>query len=218
MVYGDIRIDTGYLAQDPLGGNVLNDPNNTASENLLQGQNWVKGGQTIAAASAGVAAIGAFFSEQLKRQQAKADAQKLEFQAYEYEQAASAATEDAHLLIEAGKDEVSRMSAKVTGAKRQQVAQAGRRGVIAAAGSSAEVRASMEIMRQIDAKTINLNTERQANKRRMEAVNLRNRALMARTSAANLRDTGKGITPYMVALGAGFQQGLATSTSFMRVS
>ena len=218
MVYGDIRIDTGYFAQDPLGGNVLNDPNNTASENLRQGQGWVKGGQTIAAASAGVAAIGAFFSEQLKRQQAKADAQKLEFQAYEFEQAASAATEDAHLLIEAGKDEVSRMSAKVTGAKRQQVAQAGRRGIIAAAGSSAEVRASMEIMRQIDAKTINLNTERQANKRRMEAVNLRNRALMARTSAANLRDTGKGITPYMVALGAGFQQGLATSTSFMRVS
>lgn len=212
MVYEGIRLDVPDLLQDPAVGN---DPNSTTSESLADGKKWLTTGGHLIVASSAIAATGAFFSAQLKQQQAKADAQKLEFQAYEFEQAASAATEDAHLLIEAGKDEVSRMSAKVTGAKRQQVAQAGRRGVIAAAGSSAEVRASMEIMRQIDAKTINLNTERQANKRRMEAVNLRNRALMARTSAANLRDTDK-IAPYLSALTAAGSQALNTYTGLLR--
>ena len=214
MVYEGIRLDP---LQDPTAvGTGVNDPNSTTSESLADGKKWLSTGGHLIVASSAIAATGAFFSEMVKRQQAKAQAQKLEFQAYEYEQAASAATEDAHLLIEAGKDEVSRMSAKVTGAKRQQVAQAGRRGIIAAAGSSAEVRASMEIMRQIDAKTINLNTERQANKRRMEAVNLRNRAMMARTSAANLRDTGKGIAPYLSALTAAGTQALSTYTGLLR--
>lgn len=215
MVYTGIRLDRSFLDQDPMTSG-LGSNTDTTSDNLDQGLQWIKGGKTLAGMAAGLSAIGSFFSQQLKNQTARAKAQGLEIGASEFEDTASDSTEEAHLVIEAGELNLAVLGMGASQKRSQQIADTARRGVIAAAGSSAEVRASMEIMRQIDARTIRLNTARRANQARMRSVDLRNRAMAARTSAKNLRQTSRGIEPFLVALSAGAQSGVGASLAMAR--
>jgi hypothetical protein len=169
----------------------------------------------LTGAAAGVASIGKFFSAQLERQQAKSAAMKKKYAASAFDQAASGENERVHLITEKVKQEISYRSMQSGSEKAQQRVNTARRGVLASAGSSAEVRASMELMRQIDAQTININGVRQANAARMKAQQYRSSAAAARAEAHNLRQTNSGITPYLVSLGAGAQQYMASSAPFI---
>lgn len=213
MVYQGIKLPD--FRQDPLGVDLGGASAYAAGRELALQQAWDKRGSLLTGAAAGIASIGKFFSQQLETLQAETAAMKSEFKASAFDRAASAELERVHLITEKTKEDISFRSMQSGSEKAQQRVNTARRGVLASAGSSAEVRASMELMRQIDAQTININGVRQANAARMQAQNYRSSAEAARVSAQNLRQTNRGVTPYLVSLGAGAQQYMASSAPFI---
>ncbi|WP_287372420.1 hypothetical protein [Prosthecochloris sp.] len=83
------------------------------------------------------------------------------------------------------------------------------RGVSLGVGSAAEIMASHEIMKQRDMLTINSNRVRRAASARMKASNYRGQAIMARTSADNMRRTIKTTNPWL----SGFTSLMNTASS-----
>tara|TARA_S200002703_G_scaffold160089_2_gene176898 strand:+ start:10947 stop:11579 length:633 start_codon:yes stop_codon:yes gene_type:complete len=197
------------MALEPFGAQV----SLTGGDDLATAESNIFAGQALAWASTGLAAVQGFFSAQTKQQTLKRQANNLEFQGTQADQMARVAEDQALLLIESGNAEISRRGMRAGQEKAAAKVNAARRGVKLSAGSSAEVRASMEIVRQMDARTIRTNTRRGAAMARRKAVNARNQAAAYRVSAENARDQARAINPALVALGGAGNALVRSSTA-----
>ena len=191
--------------------------NLSAGDDMAEAK-WNKSvGKTLGIAAVGLQAVAGFFAAQTKQQTLKGKALDAEFAGTQLDMQASDFEQQALMMISAGNAEVSRRGMQAGQERARAVVNSARRGVVAAAGSSAEVRASMELVRKMEARTIRTNARRQAQQARRSALNARMRARASRTTAANLRGAANAINPGLIALGGAAQTGLQASTAFMKI-
>lgn len=140
-----------------------------------------------------VSAIGAGFAAQAQKDQAKAQALSLEFQQSMANRNARLAEEDAQAILAAGRSQVAQLTAQRGQEKARKRVSAAARGVTGA--SVQEILATEDLVKEIDAMTINRNAVRAAGQARRGAVNASNQGLLAGVSAGNLRRTARTISP-----------------------
>lgn len=156
-------------------------------------------GAVMAVAGVAMSAIGSYYSAVSQRYAARSQALDLEFQGTMADLNARAAELEAQGLLEAGQLEKARVTQQygaLGSAVRVRQAAAG---LQAGVGSAAEVQVSIEAAKEIDALTIERNAVRAAGVSRMRAVDFRNRALLARTSARSVRQMAGTISPGLAA-------------------
>lgn len=151
----------------------------------------------MAVAGAAVSSIGAFFSASSTRYAGRSQALNLEFEASIAGVNAELAERSAATAIRAGRQTKAAVTEQFGQIRSSaQVTQAAS-GLQAGVGSSAEVLASIELAKARESSTIDMNTVRAVNAARMQAVDLRNRALLNRVSAHNLRTQANNISPWL---------------------
>lgn len=149
-------------------------------------------------------AIGAGFAAMAQKEQQKSQALSADLQQSMANRNARQAEVDAQAILVAGREAVGQLTAQRGQERASMKVGAAARGVT---GSSVEeMLASQDIIKEIDAMTINRNTVRAAGQARMQAVNSRNEGLMAGVSAGNLRRTARSINP-LVAFNSAAMQG-----------
>lgn len=151
---------------------------------------------------AGVAlqTVGAFYSAEADRYNLKSQASTQDFQASLAAFNARSAELDAQRQLRASQQEAGRSDLRYRQIlARSRVAQ-NRGGIQAGVGSAGEVQASIRFSQQSDRFSITMNGVLASNAARLRSVGLQNQALLARTSAANLRRQARGISPALAAL------------------
>ena len=209
-----ITVDPSFAARAG-GSTAIEDVtlNDSIGKDLAEGQKLTEIGATAVTAATALAAVSAYFGVKTQQETLKTQALQMEFKASAYDQAAAQAQNQSYLLIESGKDEISRRGMRAGQERAAQITNAARRNVVISAGSSAEVRASMEIARQMEARSININTLRQANALRTQSLDARNAAESARLSARLARKQANNKLIPMLAMGsAAAQMYLSTAT------
>lgn len=141
------------------------------------------GTMSLYAGLAGMAssAIGSFYSAQSQKS-------SLQFQASMAEINARIAETNAQQAMFRGDREVGALTLKAGMLKGRQRASLAANGIDLGVGNAAEIQASTDIMKEIDANTLKSNAVMEAWGHRTQAVNARNEALMA-------RGTANGISP-----------------------
>jgi len=142
----------------------------------------------------GIAQIGSLIAGEINRYyqakqaqyEAKSKASSMRFQADMANINASMAEEDAVSILEAGQQQKFQLTMRAGMEMAKQLTRQGARGIRIGAGSAAETQASLDLVKEIDAYNIDTNAMRQAQARRMQAVNLRNQGLLGRVSASNI--------------------------------
>lgn len=146
-------------------------------------------------------AIGAFAAAENAKSQLKSQALSMEFERSISAINARAAEAEAESIMEAGAQEIGAVTAQYgqqKAAAKASTAAAGIRGT----GSAAEVQASIELAKRVDAYTINVNRVRAAQAARTQATDQRNRSLLAGVSATNLRSSANSVNPWAAAGGS----------------
>lgn len=147
-------------------------------------------------------AIGAFYAADSAKHQLKSQALAAEFEQSMSAINARNAEADAQSVLEAGAQEIAQVTAQYGQEKAALQASTASRGVVSGVGSAAELAASVELAKQVDALTINKNRVRAAGQARMRAADMRSRGLLAGTSANNLRSSAGSINPYLAGSGS----------------
>jgi len=145
--------------------------------------------------------IGAIGAAEAQRGALQSQALSMEFENNISAINARAAERDAAAVLEAGRQETMFADLRAAAAKASDKVSFAARGVRVGAGSAAEVAASTEFARQLDRRTITLNSVRAANTAKLQAVNERVRGSVAAASARNLRASAKSIQPWMAGVG-----------------
>lgn len=188
----------------------------TAGDDMAEAKFNQQVGEAAGWAAVGMSAVAGFFSAQTKQQTLKTKALQAEFAGTQADLQARDYEDQALAIISAGNAEISRRGMQAGQERGRQLVNSARRGVRISAGSSAEVRASMELVRQMEARTIRTNVRRKAQQARRAALNARLKAAAARGTAANLRGAAKAISPGLVALGGAAQTGMQISSAFIK--
>jgi hypothetical protein len=188
----------------------------TAGDDMAEAKFNQQVGEAAGWAAVGMSAVAGFFSAQTKQQTLKTQALQAEFAGTQADIQARDYEDQALAIISSGNAEISRRGMQAGQERGRQLVNSARRGVRISAGSSAEVRASMELVRQMEARTIRTNVSRKAQQARRAALNARLKAAAARGTAANLRGAAKAISPGLVALGGAAQTGMQISSAFIK--
>jgi len=188
----------------------------TAGDDMAEAKFNQQVGEVAGWAAVGMSAVAGFFSAQTKQQTLKTQALQAEFAGTQADIQARDYEDQALAIISSGNAEISRRGMQAGQERGRQLVNSARRGVRISAGSSAEVRASMELVRQMEARTIRTNVSRKAQQARRAALNARLKAAAARGTAANLRGAAKAISPGLVALGGAAQTGMQISSAFIK--
>jgi hypothetical protein len=157
-------------------------------------------GGILAIGGAITSAIGSYYALKSQQSQLRAQALSLEFQQFMASLDARAAEQEAQQILKAGQQQVAYAGMEAAQAKGSQAAQVGAAGIQAGTGSAAEVAASIELAKRLDAATYRQNAVQQAGAARVGATNARNQASLAGVSAGNLRRTARSISPESGAL------------------
>jgi hypothetical protein len=100
-----------------------------------------------------------------------------------------------------GQQQVGALTLKAGQLKSSQRAAQAAGGIDIGSGSAAEVRASTDIMKEIDANTINANAVRSAWGYRIQGTNYQNQALMARANASAINPASAAATSLLGSAG-----------------
>lgn len=152
-------------------------------------------GTATSAAGALIGAVGSFYDAQAKKAQYKASASMAQFESELSQRNARLAEEQAYAMILAGRQQASNLTLQYGQEQAAVRASTAARGVQLGSGSAAEIQASLEFAKRLDAITTNVNAVRAAASARIGAVNERNRSIMLGASAYNLRTSGRSINP-----------------------
>lgn len=152
-------------------------------------------GLAMSAGGAVTSAIGSFFAILDTQNQLKSQALSLEFQQSMSALNARAAERDADAVMEAGRREIALMGVAYAQEKSMQRTSTAGAGVRVGTGSSAEVLASTELAKRLNAFQMNIDTVARAHSARAEAVGHRNQGLLAGVSARNLRRSARNMSP-----------------------
>lgn len=149
-------------------------------------------------------AIGSFYAARSQQSQLRSQALSFEHEQFMANLNARNAETEAQEILRAGEQQIGIASLQAAQAKGSFAADVGARGVRAGDGSAAEIAASMELAKRLDAAALNTSAIRAAGAARMGGVNARNRGLLAGVSAQNARASARSIQP-----------GVAASTSLL---
>jgi hypothetical protein len=140
--------------------------------------------------------IGTFYAAKSAKNQLKSQAMTFDYQKQMSALNARAMEDTAQQIMRAGEQDIGRLTLRAGQVKASsKVAQAARGGQIGT-GSNAEELASLELMTQTDALTINSNTVRAAWAARTQAQNYEAQAAMAGVSAFGARSAASQISPF----------------------
>jgi len=140
-------------------------------------------------------AIGMYYQAENQKIQLKMQANNLKFQAGMSQINARAAEQSAQAIMQSGEKQIGRYTMQAGQARAGAVASMAGRGYQIGKGSSLEVLASMDLVKEIDMLTINANTTRQAQAARTQAFNYQTQATMSNLSAQNLMGASSTINP-----------------------
>lgn len=154
-------------------------------------------------------AVGSFYAAKTAQYQAKSQALNMQFQSDMAKSNARQAEYQAQQILFAGERQVGQYTMRAGQAKASAQASLAARGIQAGVGSAKEVIASMDIMKETDALTINANTVRAAEAARTQKQNYLTQASMAGVSAENMLASAQTISPGM----AGFTSLLGSASS-----
>lgn len=157
-------------------------------------------GQITAISGALVSSIGAFYAVDAQKYNLRSEALNLAFQGSIAGINAQIAEQDANALLRAGQQEKALSTLRFGQVKAASRAVQGASGLQAGVGSAGEIQASIELAKDLDSMTIESNALRAAGAARLQAVNLRNRAMLARVSAASARRFSSTLSPGLAAL------------------
>ncbi len=104
------------------------------------------------------------------------------------------AESNAQYILQAGQKEVAKLTLRVGKIKSAQTASMAARGLALGEGSTAEVSATTDFMKESDALTINANSVRSAAAQRIQAANYEAQARMQGVAAESLRAQATGMT------------------------
>lgn len=141
-------------------------------------------------------AIGSFYAAKTVQNQYKSAEMTYQFHSDMAAINARSAENDAQSILEAGKSQVQQYTMKAGQEKAAVTASTGSRGVALGVGSTKEVSASQDVVKDIDVMTINSNATRAAWAARTQATNYKNEALLDNVSAQNMRRSGSSISPF----------------------
>lgn len=162
---------------------------------------------------AGIGAIGqmasAYYAAKAAQYQLDSKALTLEFQKDIAGINARQAEFTAQQTLRAGQQQSGALTLKYGKAKGSQRAAMAANGGVIGEGSNAEIEATNDLMKEIDANTINANTVRQAENARTQSQNYKTQAAMYGVGAENARMSSSTISP-MLAAGTSF---LTSATS-----
>ena len=173
------------------------EPSDAASEGDL--------GQAMAIASAFTAVIGAIGQAMVERTGLKAQGDALKHQGFMANINARIAETGAQSVMQAAKGLFARLSSEYGQRKEQQKTGAANRGVEVNQGSSGNVLASTDAVKNVDKYTINKNAVAKAGAIRMGGVNQRSASLMANIGAGNLNRSAGDLSPVTAGMNAAMQ-------------
>ena len=156
----------------------------------------------LSIAGTGMQFLGAYYGAKQQQHELKSQALAAEFEATMSSINARLAESDANAILAAGRDEANRSAMQYQQLKSATKVSSAAHGVQAGVGSAAEVQASIELAKQVDALTINKNTVRAAGNARIQARNQRNQSALSLVSAGNLRSTAGSISPFAAGTGS----------------
>lgn len=156
-------------------------------------------GNGMAVAGMVTRTIGAYYGAISQRYQLRSQASTLEFQGSIADINARSAEIDAANVLVAGRSEKARLTLRHGQIRSENRARTAASGVELGVGSAAEVDASFEAAKEIDALTIDRNSFRALGAARQRAVDFRNQATLARASASGARLTAGSINPFLSA-------------------
>lgn len=168
--------------------------------NALSNPNLVKGlsnaSSILAVSGAITGAIGSFYAAQSQQIALKSQASALKFQARIADINARGAEFGAQQTLLAGERAIGTYTMRAGQQKASAEASMAARGIDVSTGSAAQVRASMDLVKQIDVININANAVRQAEAQRIQAANYKVQATMSGVSASNLQASASSISPW----------------------
>jgi len=158
-------------------------------------------GFMLSTGAALLGAIGAFNSARAQRYELKSAAMTAEHEATMDALGARQAELQARLIRKAGLRERGFYELRAAQERAETRASTAARGLEAGVGSARDVAVSQKIAHEIDARTITSNALQQEQAAQRGALSLRNRALLGRTSARNLRRTASSLSPSLALTG-----------------
>lgn len=153
-------------------------------------------GMVTAIGGAITQSIGAYYEAKAAQLQFKSKASSLKFQREMSKINASVARENAASIREAGHHAKATMTMRAGMEMAKRLSRQGARGITMGKGSAAETMASDELIKDIDAYTIDSNALRQAQAQETQALNLETQGLMQGVSAQNLAASAGSISPW----------------------
>lgn len=142
-----------------------------------------------------LSAVAAYYQAAAQKGQLRSAAMDAEFASSMASINARAAEREANAIMLAGQQQASILASRYGQAKQGFVTRTAASG-IRQGGSAAEVRASMEMAKEMDLAALNQNVVQAREAARGRAVEFRNRSLLSSVSAENLRRTGSTIKPW----------------------
>lgn len=187
--YLDLQ-STGNLSGLGSGSTLLTGPSATAPSSSMFSMS--AGNMATLGAVAGVfggisSAYGAFAS-------ARSTKNQLEFQAKMSEINARQAEQQAQSIMYSAERQIGQVTLKAGKVKSSQKASMAANGIALGEGSAAETIATTDLMKEIDALTINANAVRAAAAARSQSVNYSNQALISDATAAGISPMTAGAT------------------------
>lgn len=145
-------------------------------------------------------AIGGFYAAQSQQLALKSQASSMQFQKQIAGLNARGAEFGAQRTLMAGERAIGNYTMRAGQAKASMEASMAARGIDVSTGSAAQVRASMDWVKQVDVITINSNAVREAEMQRIQGQSYKTQATMAGISANNLQASASSISPWSAGL------------------
>lgn len=142
------------------------------------------------------AAIGSFYSAKSAQYQQKSEALSYQFRSDMDAINARSAEYEAQAILEAGHTQVANYTMRAGQEKAATTARTAAHGVVLGVGSTRDVAASQDIVKDIDVMTLNSNAVRAASAARTQATNYKNQSLLENVSAVGARRSAKSISPF----------------------
>jgi len=183
------------------GANTFSSP--TLASNPAAGGGGGSGMSTMGQMGVGMAIMGAiqsgigtFYAAKSAKNQLKSQAMTFDYQKQMSALNARAMEDTAQQILRSGEQDIGRLTLRAGQVKSSARASQAARGGQIGTGSNAEELASLELMKQTDALTINSNTVRAAWAARTQAQNYEAQAAMAGVSAFGARSAASQISPF----------------------
>ena len=149
----------------------------------------------MASAGAITSAIGSYYQAKNQQYQMRSQASSLSHQAEMDKLNARSLEFQAETILEASQRKIGALTRRAGQVKASaRTAMAGR-GLALGVGSAAEIQATTDVFKEIDALTINSNAVRESEAVKMQQVGLENKALLTETNASNLLTGADTINP-----------------------